>query len=136
MEFGYEELLLIGALLFAGGEGRSARRRRRVWTRRLLVERPLRGEQKVLMAREKEIDAASFHAAYRMTPTTFDELLLLVGEHIKKQTTTFRDPVGVPERLGITLRYVETGLHTCGSSSVCLLLYAVVPDFRFNDNHS
>lgn len=113
MDFDHEDLLLIGVLLFTGGpggEGRPVRRRRRVWTRPLLVERPLRSEHRLLMEREKEIDSASFHAAYRMTPATFDELLGLVGDSIKQQTTTFRDPVGIPERLGITLRYVKSYL--------------------------
>ena len=43
----------------------------------------------------------------RMTSAIFDELLVLVGPHIVKQTITFRNPVGVPKRIGITLKYVD-----------------------------
>ncbi|KAG0709985.1 hypothetical protein GWK47_023725 [Chionoecetes opilio] len=61
---------------------------------------------------EKTTDPTSFHGAYRMTPADFDELLVLVGPHIGKQITNFRDPVGVPERLGITLRPPQTPSDT------------------------
>lgn len=77
----------------------------------MLIERPLRGEHKVLMETEM-VDDDVFHSAYRMTPATFDQFLDVIAPHITKQVTTFRDPVGVAERLGITLRYVEQGSHS------------------------
>ncbi|KAG0700700.1 Protein ALP1-like [Chionoecetes opilio] len=85
------------------------------------------------MEMEKTTDPTSFHGAYRMTPATFDELLALVGPHIVKQTTNFRDPVGVSERLGITLRYLATGMsqrdvarHFCvGRATVCKIIQEV-----------
>ena len=75
-----------------------------MWARPLLLERPLRGEKAVLMDFEKRGDPDSFYAAYRMTPNSFDDLLLLLEHHLEKETTAFREPIGVPERLGITLR--------------------------------
>ncbi|KAG0712999.1 Protein ALP1-like [Chionoecetes opilio] len=85
------------------------------------------------MEMEKTTDPTSFHGAYRMTPATFDELLALVGPHIVKQTTNFRDPVGVSERLGITLRYLATDMsqrdvarHFCvGRATVCKIIQEV-----------
>ena len=52
-------------------------------------------------------DSASFHGGYRITPATFEELVQLVGPHIEKQATRFRDPIGAQERLGMILRYVD-----------------------------
>ena len=56
-----------------------------MWSRQLLLERPMRGERQVLMEAEMRIDARSFHGAYRMTPATFEELLQLVRPHIEKE---------------------------------------------------
>ena len=77
------------------------RRRRRLWSRRLLLERPLRRERAVLMEFEKRADPGSFYAAYRMSPDSFDVLVLLLEPHLEKENTAFREPIGVPERLGV-----------------------------------
>ncbi len=58
------------------------------------------------MVFQKKADPDSFYTAYRMTPDTFDELLVLLGPHLVKETTTFRDPVIVPACLCIILRNV------------------------------
>ena len=101
-----EQSVLAMFLLMAAQEEEENRdrRRRRVWSRRVLLERPLRGERAVLMEFEKRADPGSFYAAYRMTPNSFDELVLLLDPHLEKENTAFREPIGVPERLGITLR--------------------------------
>lgn len=69
----------------------QGRRMRRVWSRRLLLERPLRGERAVLLEFEKRADPGSFYAAYRMTPNSFDELVLLLDPHLEEENTAFRD---------------------------------------------
>lgn len=58
------------------------------------MERPFRGSHKVLMEPKKMVDGDSVHAAYQMTPATFDELLEIVGPHSEMKATTSRDPVG------------------------------------------
>jgi len=45
-----------------------------------------------------------FFEYYRMSTTSFDELLLKVRPYITKQTTTFRNPISAEQRLTITLR--------------------------------
>ncbi|KAG0723260.1 Protein ALP1-like [Chionoecetes opilio] len=93
-----------------------ARRRKRIWSRQLLIERPLRGEFRMLMEREKAIDPASFHGAYRMTPDTFDELLELVRPRIEVQSTHLRESIGAAERLGLTLRMPKVAQNSCWKS--------------------
>ena len=56
------------------------------------------------MEAEKLVDEPAFRAAYRMSPATFDELVQLLGPHVEKQVTTFMEPIGAAERVGITLR--------------------------------
>ena len=63
-----------------------------MWSRQLLLERPMRGEHQVLMEAEMRIDARSFHGAYRMTPATFEELLQLVRPHIEKEEPNLTYP--------------------------------------------
>lgn len=45
-----------------------------------------------------------FFEYYRMSVSSFDELLENVRPHITKTTTTFRNPICAEERLTITLR--------------------------------
>ena len=77
-----------------------------------------------------------------MSPSKFEELLLLVGPKISKENTVMRDLAGPSERLSIMLRYLVTGdaqcriaaiyrispstigriiTETCSASWVCLL---------------
>ena len=93
-----DELLLVIA-------SRVLRRRRRVRARQLLLERPLRSECRVLVAAEQTLDPDSFRGAYRMSQTTFDELLELVKPRLEVQDTLFRETISAEERLGLTIRY-------------------------------
>ncbi|XP_057296284.1 uncharacterized protein LOC130625246 [Hydractinia symbiolongicarpus] len=43
---------------------------------------------------------------FRMSPSTFEELLSFVSPAIIKQHTAMQDPVGPSERLSVTLRYL------------------------------
>ncbi|KAK8383446.1 hypothetical protein O3P69_019086 [Scylla paramamosain] len=107
-----EEFLLLAVFGFAATENESReRRKRRVWSRQVLLEQSLRGEHNVFMEFEKKANPGLFYAAYKMSPDTFDEILVLLGPHLVKETSTFRDSVGIPERLDITLRQISTALE-------------------------
>ena len=45
-----------------------------------------------------------FFGYFRMSVTSFDELLALIRPNITKQWTVFRNPISAEERLTITLR--------------------------------
>lgn len=45
-----------------------------------------------------------FFEYFRMSITSFDELLRKLRPHITKQTTPFRNPISAEQRLTITLR--------------------------------
>jgi len=45
-----------------------------------------------------------FFEYYRMSISSFDELLKTLRPHITKNTTEFRNPISAEERLAITLR--------------------------------
>ena len=51
-----EFLLLAAFMLAAGSEDEPARKRRKMWSRQQLIERPLRGEHEMLMEMEKMTD--------------------------------------------------------------------------------
>ncbi len=44
-----------------------------------------------------------------MSSVVFEELLAMIGPHITKQQTKYRDPISPSERLCVTLRYLVTG---------------------------
>ena len=50
-----------------------------------------------------------FVSCFRMSPSTFEELLSFVAPIIAKESTVMRDPIGPSERLALTLRYLVTG---------------------------
>ena len=45
-----------------------------------------------------------------MDRIAFNEIAALIRPIIQKQTTRFRSPISVEERLAITLRYLATGI--------------------------
>ncbi|KAF0746352.1 protein ALP1-like [Aphis craccivora] len=53
----------------------------------------------------------SFFEYYRMSITSFDELLEQLRPHITKKITTFRNPISAEERLTLTIRYLSTGTN-------------------------
>ncbi|XP_065167386.1 LOW QUALITY PROTEIN: uncharacterized protein [Atheta coriaria] len=50
-----------------------------------------------------------FFAFYRMTITSFNELVKLIGPTIAKEDTNLRLSIPVEERLSVTIRYLATG---------------------------
>ena len=61
-------------------------------------------EYHTLMPIVRQDEGNKFFDYYRMTQTTFDELLHILRPHIQKQDITFRRSESAEERLAITLR--------------------------------
>ncbi|CAB4037701.1 Hypothetical predicted protein, partial [Paramuricea clavata] len=61
--------------------------------------------------RELRLDEQRFFQYFRMTPETFDNLLHIVGPHICKQTTNYRNPISPQQRLAICFRFLATVLY-------------------------
>jgi len=57
-----------------------------------------------IVANELNQHPDKFTSFYRMNLTHFQQIVNLVGPSIKKQETFWREPIGVEERLLITLR--------------------------------
>ena len=83
-------------------------KKRRMWMRRLFVERPSKGLYNVLVKDLKLFDHEYFFKAFRMNPTTFEELLSWIAPFIQK-SSKIRDVTGPSERLSITLWYLTSG---------------------------
>ena len=58
-------------------------------------------------------DHEYFFTCFRMSPSTFEELLSFIAPIIVKKSTVMRDPIGPSERLAVTLRYLVTGDAQC-----------------------
>ena len=75
----------------------------REWVREDLQKRSKLGEFAINFAGEG-LNAGVFHAANRMTPTRFEEIVSLVGHRLQKQTTNYRQPISPAERIALTVR--------------------------------
>ena len=107
--------------------------RRRAWVRRLWKAREQQGHYTNLIA-EMRLEDHSMHFNYfRMLPSTFDDLLHLVGPSLKRQRSHFREPLPPALRLAVALRYLATGEGQAslslnfriGKSTVCEILSEV-----------
>ena len=76
---------------------------RSVWIRDSLGDRKSFGEFTAFWEKERS-HAEEFHAAYRMSPARFDELLGRLHASIKHQDTRFRMTISPAERLAMTTR--------------------------------
>ena len=83
--------------------------KKRFWVRKIYAERQQKGEFHLLVKDLRLHDQEYFFKYFRMSPSTFDELLSFIAPLIIKQRTVMRDPVGPAERLAVTLRYLVTG---------------------------
>lgn len=81
---------------------RSRRKRRLYWTHPY-IERNINCRL-FIAARELLEDDSVFHSFYRMSKTTYQNLLQIVGPLLQKQNTNMRDCVSPDERILITLR--------------------------------
>lgn len=83
------------------------RKRKRWWTREVLAEGPRFGN--ALLNKLRLEDAMGFRNFTRLTPTDFEDLLLMVGGIIMKQDTQFRETIPASLRLAVTLRFLASG---------------------------
>ena len=94
-----DDNLLLTMLLDSG----ASHPQRSVWVRDSLGDRESFGEFTAFWEKERS-HAEEFHAAYRMSPARFDELLGRLHAGIKHQDTMFRMAISPAERLATTIR--------------------------------
>ena len=103
---------------------------RSTWVNDLWKERESKGHYHNLV-QEMRLKDHSIHFNYlRMLPSTFDDLLHLVGPSLVKGTTNFRKPLPPELRVAVALRYLATGEsqaslsynYRIGRSTVCDIL--------------
>ena len=105
-----EEIALCGVsacLVVIADEDEKNRKRKRWWCRDLFEEGPRFSVG--LLNKLRLNDATGFTNFTRLTPTDFEELLLMVGGHIMKQDTKLRETIPASVRLAVTLRFLASG---------------------------
>lgn len=81
---------------------RRRRRRRKYWVHPYIRRNKRR--RLFIAARELRQNDGKFHAFYRMSKESFQELLRVVAPFLHKQNTVMRECISAEERLLITLR--------------------------------
>ncbi|XP_025192609.1 uncharacterized protein LOC112592671 [Melanaphis sacchari] len=76
---------------------------RRWWVHPLNLKRPQEGQFKVTFSVLRQYPE-EFFKDFRMSVSSFDNLLTLIGEHVRKQNTVFRLTIPPEERLAAKLR--------------------------------
>jgi len=74
--------------------------------RPILQDRPFYGDYSNLVFEQQLSNSALYHNFIRMSPTTFEELVCLVGPHVSRFPNFRKDTLVVGEILSCTLRYV------------------------------
>ncbi|KAG0412729.1 hypothetical protein HPB47_010120 [Ixodes persulcatus] len=106
----YEEDVLLTTLLVCTVKyKRRQQRRRRWWVRPFLLDREEHGQACRLAAELRAHDEEYFRDYNRMPPSTFDTLLELVRDKIRKTNTNWRKAITPKQRLIVTLSYVPPG---------------------------
>ncbi|CAN7974782.1 unnamed protein product [Ixodes persulcatus] len=90
------------------GRGRIARRPRSVWMRKMCRHRNS-GHSATLLPLLRESNPQYFYDYMRMLPATFDRLLSLVENSIRRRDTNWRECIPARTRLEITLRFLASG---------------------------
>ena len=85
------------------------KKRKKVWTKAWLKKRTKFGVYDTLLREFRLEEEDDYFNFLRMTPTTFDSLLHLVEDDIRKQDTVMRDAIPPHLKLAATLRYLCTG---------------------------
>ena len=85
------------------------RKRRTVWRRGWLLNRPLYGQYENPLAEFNQEDFRGYENFLCINNELFEELVHHVGPHIQRITTPWRQPLSVGLRLAITLRYISSG---------------------------
>lgn len=82
---------------------RRRRKIRRYWQHPLMAQRSREGAYSLLMSQLRG-DESKFFNYFRMSMSTFDELLKLLEKDLKKQDTRWRKSICPEEKLAIFLR--------------------------------
>ena len=112
-----EEIVLCGVsacLVVIADEDEKNRKRKRWWCRDLFEEGARFSVG--LLNKLRLNDATGFTNFTRLTPTDFEELLLMVGGHIMKQDTKLRETIPASVRLAVTLRFLASRGPHCSQS--------------------
>lgn len=88
----------------------NVRMKRKFWVRPMFTHemRLLQGASNNLVVEMQTTDGEKFFNYFRMTPEIFEELLMLVGPLIQKETVC-RIPISPRARLQLTLRWLASG---------------------------
>lgn len=102
---------MVAAYVFLDKE---KRKKRRYWVKKTLKQRNTMGGTQILkdllhddVGLNGKI-CSSFQNFLRLSSSTFEVLINLIGPIIIKETTNFRQPISVQDRLAITLRFLAT----------------------------
>ena len=89
---------------------RRRRRRRSVWVKSWIMERPVCGASyNKLFIDLWNTDETSFRKFVRMDLPAFEELLSHVEFALSKNRTCLRQPIAARERLCVVMQYLATG---------------------------
>nr|XP_054922851.1 uncharacterized protein LOC126523490 isoform X1 [Dermacentor andersoni] len=88
---------------------RSRRRRRRWWVRPSLQERDRLGQANNLLPLLRDRDVEYYRDFLRMSPSSFDTLMELLGPRIAKKDTRFRKAIPADHRLAQVIRLLAVG---------------------------
>ncbi|CAB4030052.1 Hypothetical predicted protein [Paramuricea clavata] len=100
---------IIRLLLLKRRQKRLNRYKKRFSVRQIYAERKQKGEYHLLVKELMLHDQEYFFNCFRMSPTTFEQLLSWIGPLLQRATTKMREPIGPSERLCVCLRYLVTG---------------------------
>lgn len=96
------------ALALVCRKRRTSKKKRTKWSKQWFLHRAKFGHSELLKElRNNEPD--DYKNFLRMDGDSFDELLELVGPHIRKQDTVMRKAIPPADRLSLTLRFLATG---------------------------
>ncbi|CAI6375695.1 unnamed protein product [Macrosiphum euphorbiae] len=87
----------------------SSIKKRRWWTTQIFRSRQLYNGTSMIRDLNFHTDSGQFENFARMSQEDFEHLVSLLTPIIAKQTTHFREPIPVNERLAVTLRFLATG---------------------------
>jgi len=88
---------------------KKERKKRSVWVRSWIANRPIYGHYHQLMNELEASDGKAFKGFLRVSPELFHEIVGCVGPRIKKQDTCFRRALDPGLKVAITLRFLATG---------------------------
>lgn len=111
----------------------TGRKKKRMWVREWLLERPRMGQFHILMDQLLISDEYEFANHTRLTPDLFFWMLSRIRHRIEKQETFWRKPLSPEYRFAMVLRYYATGMSfraisqewVCASNTVCNVVHQV-----------